>query len=354
MSLLEQTLGKITAVDKTPAERVQKRLDNLTKPQGSLGRLEELAKQYVLITGNEQPLIKDKVVVVMAGDHGVVAEGVSAFPQEVTPQMALNFLQGGAGINVLSRHVDAKVMVVDVGIASDISAEGLFSHKVAYGTANIARQAAMSRQQAVQAIEVGINIVNQLADNGLDLLATGEMGIGNTTPSSAITAVMTGRPAAEITGLGTGINEQALQRKIKTIQQALEVNQPEADDALDVLSKVGGLEIAGLSGVILTGAALKIPIVIDGFISGAAALIAVGLKPEVKDYLIAAHQSVEQGHQAILQHLGLRPLLDLDLRLGEGTGAALAMGLVEAGCKILTQMASFENASVSKATQQTN
>ena len=351
MSLLEQTISQIVPVDKTKASLIQQRLDNLTKPQGSLGRLEELAKQYVLITGNEQPLIKNKTIVVMAADHGVAAEGVSAFPQEVTPQMVLNFLRGGAGVNVLSRHVGARVVVVDIGIASEIEAEGLCSHKVAYGTANIAKQAAMSREQAVQALEVGIKVAAEEAGKGLDLLATGEMGIANTTPSSAIAAVITGRPVAEVTGRGTGIDEAARRHKIQVIQWAIALNQPQPDDALDVLSKVGGLEIAGLAGVILAGAARRIPVVIDGFISGAAALIAVGLKPAVKDYLIAAHQSVEQGHQAILNHLELKPLLDLDLRLGEGTGAALAMSLVEAGVKVLTQMASFDEAAVSRSVE---
>lgn len=349
MSLLEKTLEQITPVDKTQALHIQRRLDNLTKPQGSLGRLEELAKQYVLITGKEQPEIKNKSVIVMAGDHGVVAEGVSAFPQEVTPQMVFNFLQGGAGINVLSRHVGANVIVVDVGIASKIEAKGLKSQKVAHGTANIAKEAAMSQKQAIQAIEIGIKVVEEELKNGLDLLATGEMGIGNTTPSSAITAVITNRPVSEVTGRGTGINETAWLHKVEVIKRAIKTNQPNTDDALDVLAKVGGLEIAGLAGVILAGAANKIPVVIDGFISGAAALIAAGLQSSVRDYLIAAHKSVEQGHKVILQYLGLKPLLDLDMRLGEGTGAVLAMNLVEAGCKVLTQMASFEEAEVSRS-----
>lgn len=349
MDLLQQTIDRIAPLDRSCAPLIQNRLDSLTKPQGSLGRLEELAKQYVLISGRQQPTIQNKVVMVMAGDHGVVAEGVSAFPQEVTPQMVLNFLRGGAGINVLSRHAGARVVVTDIGVASDIEAEGLYSRKVAYGTANMSKQAAMTREQAVQALEVGIRVVAEEAERGIDLLATGEMGIGNTTPSSAITAVITGLPAAEVTGRGTGIDTEAWRHKVEVIQRAIALNRPCAADPLDVLAKVGGLEIGGLAGVILAGAARRIPVVIDGFISGAAALIAAGLQPAVKDYLIAAHQSVEKGHQAILRHLGLKPLLDLNLRLGEGTGAVLAMGLVEAGVKILTQMASFEEATVSRA-----
>ncbi|MBI5789200.1 MAG: nicotinate-nucleotide--dimethylbenzimidazole phosphoribosyltransferase [Candidatus Schekmanbacteria bacterium] len=349
MGLLEQTVKQIVPVDKKNDSLIQKRLDNLTKPQGSLGRLEELAKQYVLITGKNQPSVKNKTVVVMAGDHGVTAAGVSAFPQEVTPQMVLNFLRGGAGINVLSRHAGAKVIVVDIGVASDIQAEGLISRKVAYGTADMSKQAAMTRDEAIKAIEVGIDVVLKESSQGLDLLATGEMGIGNTTPSSAITAVITGRPVSEVTGRGTGITEEARSHKVEVIEQAIKLNRPDAQDALDVLSKVGGLEIAGLAGVILAGAALRIPVVIDGFISGAAALIAAQLQPAVKDYLIAAHRSVEKGHTAILNHLGLSPLLDLNLRLGEGTGAVLAMSLVEAGVKVLTEMASFDEAAVSRS-----
>jgi nicotinate-nucleotide--dimethylbenzimidazole phosphoribosyltransferase len=283
----------------------------------------------------------------MAADHGVVAEGVSAYPQAVTPQMVLNFLHGGAGINVLARHIGAKVIVVDMGVASDIAPHAaLLSRKIAYGTSNMAVGPAMSREQAVKAIEVGIEIIEKEAKNGLDIVGTGDMGIGNTTASSAITVAITRESVAKLTGRGTGIDDKQLAHKAEVIERALAVNKPNADDALDVLAKVGGFEIGGICGVIVGAAAHRIPVVIDGFISGAAALIAVGLSPRIKDYLIASHCSVEIGHKVILKHLGLRPILDLELRLGEGTGAALGISLVEAATKILAEMATFEEAAV--------
>ena len=349
MQKLQETINKIEKIDHNLAQKTQKRLDNLTKPRGSLGRLEELAKQVVEITKNEAPSLKNKVIFTMAGDHGVVKEGVSAFPQEVTPQMVYNFTGGGAGINVLSRHVGARVVVVDMGVASDLNSHpGLIIKKVNYGTKNMAEGPAMTKEEAVKSIEKGIEVFEEEFSKGIDIVGTGDMGIGNTTASSAIAACFTNKSVEDLTGRGTGINDQTLVIKIAAIKKSLEVNQPNADDAIDVLSKVGGFEIGGLAGVILAGASRRIPVVIDGFISGAAALIAYHLEPKVKDYLIAAHCSVECGHKIVLEHLGLKPLLDLGLRLGEGTGSALAMNIIEAGIKILTQMATFQGAGVSE------
>jgi nicotinate-nucleotide--dimethylbenzimidazole phosphoribosyltransferase len=331
------------------AEKTQKRLDDLTKPQGSLGRLEELAKQVVRITGNDVPSLKNKVIFIMAGDHGIAKEGVSAFPQEVTLQMVYNFIEGGAGINVLAKHVGARVVVVDMGIAEKlkIKNEKLKIKKINFGTKNMAKGRAMTKQEAVRSIEAGIEAFEEELSNGIDLIGTGDMGIGNTTASSAIASVFTEHSVEDVTGRGTGISDDTLKNKIQVIKKAININKPDPRDPIDVLSKVGGFEIGGLVGVILAGASRRIPVVIDGFISGAAALIAYHLEPKVKDYLIAAHCSVEKGHKVILDYMGLKPVLDLELRLGEGTGAALGMSIVEASIKILTEMSTFQSASVS-------
>lgn len=332
------------------AEKTQRRLDNLTKPQGSLGRLEELAKQVVEITGNDVPPLKNKVIFTMAGDHGVAKEGVSAFPQEVTLQMVRNFIEGGAGINVLARQVGARVVVVDMGVAEKlkIKSEKLKVRKINFGTKSMAKGPAMTKEEAVRSIEAGIDVFEEELTSGIDIIGTGDMGIGNTTASSAIASIFTDYPVEDVTGRGTGINDDTLKNKIRIIKRAIEINKPDRKDPIDVLSKVGGFEIGGLVGVILAGASRRIPIVIDGFISGAAALIAHHLEPKVKDYLIAAHCSVERGHKIILDYMGLKPVLDLELRLGEGTGAALGMSTIEAGIKILTEMATFQSASVSE------
>jgi nicotinate-nucleotide--dimethylbenzimidazole phosphoribosyltransferase len=343
------SLPTIPALDVAASDAARARQAMLTKPSGSLGRLEDLSVQLAGITGQARPSVARKAVIVMAGDHGVTAEGVSAYPAEVTPQMVLNFLHGGAAINVLARQAQARVVVVDIGVASDMAPmPGLLLRKVAHGTQNMVQGPAMTRAEAEAAIGVGLEVVQAEIANGLDLVATGDMGIGNTTPSSAIVAVMTGRPVAQVTGRGTGVDDAALARKVAMIERALEVNRPNPKDALDVVSKVGGFEIAGLAGVILGAAAHRVPVVIDGFISGAAALVAAGLKPEVKPYLIAAHQSVEIGHHAMLELLGLRPLFDLGLRLGEGTGAALAFHILEASVRTLNEMATFADANVSE------
>ncbi len=345
-------LPEIPAPDLAAAAAARARQSELTKPAGSLGRLEDLSIQLAAITGSLRPALARKGIIIMAADHGVAGEGVSAYPAEVTAQMVLNFLHGGAAINVLARLAGARVVVVDVGVASDIAPDqaalpGLVRRKVAPGTANMAEGPAMTREQAVQAIQTGIEVVQAEIAAGLDLVATGDMGIGNTTPSSAIAAVFCGLPAAQVTGRGTGIDDAGLVRKISIIERALEVNRPDPADALDVLSKVGGLEIAGLVGVIFGASARRVPVVVDGFISSTAALIAAELSPAVKPYLIAGHQSVEIGHRAVLARLGLRPLLDLDLRLGEGTGAALAFHQVEAAVRLLNEMATFDEAGVS-------
>ncbi len=349
MKALEQALREIKPLDKKAMAAARARQDTLTKPLGSLGRLEELSIKLAGIRGEPIPRINHKTIVTMVADHGVVAEGISAYPQAVTPQMVLNFLHGGAGINVLARHVGAKVIVVDIGVASDLQPHpGLLSKKIAYGTSDMARGPAMSREQAIKSIEVGLEIVEKEAKKGLDIVGTGDMGIGNTTSSAAIASAITGEKVEKVTGRGTGIDDKQLTHKVETIERALEVNKPNADDTLDVLAKIGGFEIGGLSGVILGAAAHRIPVVIDGFISGAAALIAAGLSPGAKDYLIASHCSVEIGHKAILKHLGLKPILDLELRLGEGTGAALGIFLVEAAARILAEMATFAEAGVSE------
>ncbi len=349
MEKLSQTIKKITQLNYRLMEEVQLRLDNLTKPLGSLGRLEELAKQIAGITGKDNPDLKNKLIFTLAADHGVTEEGVSAYPKEVTAQMVYNFLRGGAGINVLAKHVGAKVIVVDIGVAEDLKPHPkLIVKKVNYGTKNMASGAAMTGAEAVKAIETGIEIFNAELKNGIGILGTGEMGIGNTTAASAITACFTNKSVEEITGRGAGLNDLGLKNKIDIIKRSLSLNRPDPSDPIDVLSKVGGFEIGGLAGIILAAAANKTPVVIDGFISGAAALVAFKIEPKVKDYLIAAHCSVEAGHKVILEHIGLKPLLDLNLRLGEGTGAALGIGLADAAIKILTQMATFKSASVSE------
>lgn len=338
----------ITPLDSDVMLAARARQEQLTKPAGSLGRLETLAIQIAGITGQVQPTLQRKAIIVMAGDHGVTAEGVSAYPSEVTPQMVLNFLRGGAAINALAGVVGARVVVVDIGVASALDHPRLISRKVAPGTANMAQEPAMTREQAFDAIAVGISVVESLAKEGIQMVATGEMGIGNTTPASAITAVLTSAPAADVTGRGTGIDDAQLAHKAAIIERALAINLPDANDPLDVLAKVGGLEIAGLVGVILGAAARRMPVVLDGFIAGSAALVAERLCPSVTGYLIAGHLSVERGHRVLLDALGLVPLLSLDLRLGEGTGAALAMGIIDAALAAHGQMATFAEAGVSE------
>jgi len=346
---LQDVIDQIREPDRGLLAQAQVRLDRLTKPQGSLGRLEELAAQYVMVTGQTKPSVPRGALFTFAADHGITVEGVSAYPREVTPQMVLNFLRGGAGVNVLARHAGLEVRVVDIGVDYDFGmVPGLIHKKIMAGTKNLLTQSAMTRGQAEQAVMVGVELATGAGQEGIGLLGTGDMGIGNTTASAAITAVITGRPVVDVTGRGTGIDETAHARKVAVIQQALELHRPDRSDALDVLSRVGGLEIAGLAGLILGAALSRVPVVLDGFIAGAAALIAAGLQPRCRDYMIASHRSMERGHQAALDHLRLKPLLDLDLRLGEGTGACLGMDLVCAAIKIMTEMATFGEAGVSE------
>lgn len=352
MSTLDRTIARIVPQDRNVREQARKRLEQLTMPFWALGRLMDLAVDLAGITRSMRPNVEKRLVITMAGDHGVVSEGVSNYPQEVTGQMVRNFIGGGAGINAIARVAGSQVLVVDMGSVADLSdlsaTTGFITKKICPGTANMAKGPAMTREDAVRSIEAGIEIALDAAKE-VDLFGTGEMGIGNTTPSSAIVAAFTGRPPSEVTGRGTGIDETRFRHKVSIIEESLSVNRPDPRNAIDVLSKVGGFEIGGIAGVILGAASVGKPVLVDGFISTAGALVAYGLSPLSADYMIAAHRSVEQGHRAALDHLGKRPLLDLDLRLGEGTGAALAMTLVEAAVRILTEVATFEEAAVSGA-----
>ncbi len=348
MTLLESTLEAIKPVDPALLAKAQERLDTLTKPKDSLGRLEEFARRFVAITGNTRPVVKKKVIFTFAGDHGVAEEGVSAFPKEVTPQMVLNFLRGGAGINVLARHAGVEVVVVDIGVDFDFNgAAGLIHKKIVRGTRNIRKGPAMTRDEALQCIEAGINLALEYASEGA-IFGTGEMGIANTTPSSAIIAAFSGAKVEDVTGRGTGIGDDGLKNKIRVIKDALDLNKPNPGDPIDVLAKVGGAEIGGIAGLIIGAASRRVPVVVDGFISTAGALAAYEMKPVVRDYIFAAHNSVEKGHRVMLERMRLRPFVDLDLRLGEGTGAAIGISLVEAGVKVYNEMATFGDAGVSE------
>ncbi|MCY4365375.1 MAG: nicotinate-nucleotide--dimethylbenzimidazole phosphoribosyltransferase [Chloroflexi bacterium] len=347
--LVDATVEGISSLDQNAMANARARQDPLTKPLGSLGRLEDLSVMLAGMFGETVPQISRKSVILAAADHGVVAEGVSAYPQEVTPQMVYNFLRGGAGINVLARHAGAEIVILDAGVAADLDPHPLLrSVKVAYGTANMAVGPAMTRDQAVRCLEIGIDAAREQIGEGADIIACGDMGIGNTTASSAITAVATGADPAVTTGRGTGLDDPGLAHKVEIVRRAIEVNRPDPKDGLDVLTKVGGLEIGVLAGAMLGTAASHRPVVVDGFISGAAALIAWLISPAAKDYFIAAHQSVEPGHRVGLDAMGLTPLLDMGMRLGEGTGAALAMHLIEAASLCLAEMATFAEAGVSE------
>jgi nicotinate-nucleotide--dimethylbenzimidazole phosphoribosyltransferase len=349
MRSLPRLLDAIAAPDVAAGAAAQHHLDQLTKPPGSLGRLEELAVALAALRAGP-PRVDRPVVFVLAADHGVTAEGVSAYPQVVTGQMLENFLRGGAAINVLARQVGARVVVADFGVAGPRrAAAGLVDRRLGHGTANLARGPAMSRQQATAGIEAGVGLVEAAAADGADLVVTGEMGIGNTTSASAITAVFTGAEPEAVTGRGTGVDEAGWRRKVEVVRRAIALNRPEPSDPVDVLAKVGGFEIAGLVGIVLAGAARRLPVVLDGFIAGAAALVAVALAPATRHALFAAHRSAEPGHLLMLQHLGLRPYLDLSLRLGEGTGGALFVSLARAAAALYAEMATFKSAGVSSS-----
>jgi len=352
MSLLEKTLQKIYPQDSIFRDRAKERLDQLALPHWALGDLMDLAVDLAGMTRSMQPAIKRKAVVVMAGDHGVASEGVSKFPSEVTRQMVYNFVHGGAGINALARQAGAEVIVVDMGVAADlrelVESGKIINKKIGLGTDNIAVGPAMSRTMAQMAVEAGIDVANDLAGR-VDVFGTGDMGIGNTTPSTAIAAMLTGKTVVELTGRGTGLDDAQLSHKAEVIIKALAVNMPNAKNGLDVLAKVGGFEIGGIAGLILGAAANQKPVIIDGFISTAGALIAYAIEPFVRDYIICAHRSMEPGHVFMHEKLRLKPLLDLNMRLGEGTGAALAMNLVEAAVAVLTEVATFEEAAIAGA-----
>ena len=349
MGLLETTLAAIPPYDVGAAAQARKRLEQLTMPHWALGRLMDLAVDLAGITGSVRPPVTKRTVVTFAGDHGVTAAGISPYPSEVTGQMVANFVNGGAGVNALARVAGAEVVVVDMGVAADLSAlagaSKIVSKRIRPGTDDLSRGPAMSRDEAVRAVEAGIEVARSLADS-TDVFGTGDMGIGNTTPSAAIAAVLLDRPVAEVTGRGAGLDRDRLAHKVQVIEKALDVNAPDPSDALDVLAKVGGFEIGGIAGLILGAAAQRKPVLVDGFISTAGALIARALCPNAAAAMIAAHRSAEPGHRLMLEALGKRPLLTLDMRLGEGTGAALAMPLVEAAARLLTDVSTFEEASV--------
>ncbi|OQX12006.1 MAG: nicotinate-nucleotide--dimethylbenzimidazole phosphoribosyltransferase [Desulfobulbaceae bacterium A2] len=352
VNFLQATVRRIFPQDSAAREQARARLEQLTMPHWALGDLMDLALDLAGITRSQAPPVTRRKIVVMAGDHGVVAEGVSKFPSEVTVHMVHNFVAGGAGINALARHAGAEVLVVDMGVAGDfdelVRAGRVISKKIGRGTANMAQGPAMTRTHAVLALEAGIQVADSLADS-TDVFGTGDMGIGNTTPSAAILAVLGGMSVADAAGRGTGLDDEQLRHKIEVIERAIACNRPDPKDPLDVLAKVGGFEIAGIAGLILGAAANRKPVVVDGFISSAGALIALALEPFVRDYIVCAHRSAESGHGLMLERLGRRPLLDLNLRLGEGTGAALAMHLLEAAVAVLTEVATFAEAGVAGA-----
>lgn len=351
MSILEKTIASISGQNIDIRNQAKERLDQLIMPHWALGKLMDLALDLAGMTETVKPEVKRKRIITMAGDHGITAAGVSQFPSDVTVGMIAGFLNGVAGINVLARQAGAEVSVVDMGVAGDLSAfpEGaIIDRKVARGTNNFAEGPAMSRDQAIQALENGISVALELGDL-TDLFGTGDMGIGNTSPSSAIVATLCDLPVAEVTGRGTGLDDEQLQRKIAALEKGIAINKPDSSDPIDVLSKVGGYEIAGIAGLILGAASLKKPVIVDGFISTAGALLAGRIAPASRDYMIAAHRSVEIGQAAALDDLGKEALLDLNFRLGEGTGAAVAMNLVEGAVAILTEMATFSEAGVSEA-----
>lgn len=345
--ILDETLKQIRPLDRSSESAAQQRLDSLTKPRGSLGRMEELARRIAVIQDKVPPRLGRKVLFVFAADHGITQEGVSAYPKDVTAQMTCNFLSGGAAINVLARHHSIDTEVVDVGVDHEFSApRGLRDCKIRRGTANFARGPAMTRDEALCSVELGIELARESAAENIFLLGAGDMGIGNTSSATAILCAFTGVAPAEGVGRGTGIDDATLARKIAAIERGLQINRPDANDPLGVLAKVGGLEIGAMTGAILGAAAFRLPMVLDGFISGAAALLAQRFCPHVRDVLFASHLSAEKSHGSMLGDLQLAPLLDLQMRLGEGTGACLLMGLIEASVRIMGEMATFESAGV--------
>ncbi|MEK9630051.1 MAG: nicotinate-nucleotide--dimethylbenzimidazole phosphoribosyltransferase [Nitrospinota bacterium] len=347
--IISQTLNQIKPVSQELQKSAQAHLDSLTKPVGSLGKLEELAKRYVSIRNGNSECPEKISAIVFAADHGVTQDGVSAYPSEVTPQMVMNFLNQGAAVNVLANQINAEVTVVDIGVNFEFDDHpSLLKRKIAPGTKNFSKEPSMTPTQAEESITIGIQIAEESSKSGVDILITGEMGIGNTTPSSAIYSILGNCPVEEVTGRGTGIDDSTLEKKISVIKKGIELHKPNPEDSMDVLTKVGGFEIGGIAGLVLGAAANKIPVVVDGFISGAGALLALNLCPSVRDYIFPSHKSCEDGHQIFFDKLGQPPLLDLDMRLGEGTGALLAVNLIKSATKIYNEMATFQSAGVSE------
>lgn len=348
MELLQKTIDRIGALDNEVMEKARVRVDNLIKPPKSLGRLEDLAVQLAGITKNIHPVVDNKAIIVMSGDHGVCEEGVAPNPQEITLMQTLNFPKGITGVCALAKASGAKIVTVDIGVKTDLEADcGVLMKKIKYGTDNMAKGPAMTREEAIKSLEVGIEVATEEIKKGINLLGTGEMGIGNTTASTAILAVIGGFNPDEITGRGAGLSSEGIQHKAKVIERAIAVNKPDASDGIDVLSKVGGLEIGGMAGVMLAAAANRVPVVVDGYISTAAALIAVAIAPKVKDYLIPSHASAEIGGKKALELLGIQPMIYMDLCLGEGSGAALVFPIIEAACHMINSMITFEEAGIS-------
>ncbi len=344
---LSSVIGAVKPLNRDAMEKARKRMDILTKPQGSLGRMEDLAVQLAGIKGDLFPVKSKKRVVVMAADHGVTEEGISAYPSEVTAQMVANFTGGGAAINVLGRQNDVEVVVADIGVKVDTNLPGVKRVRVKAGTDNFRRKPAMSRLEALQAVFAGIECAEEAAADGVQVLATGEMGIGNTTSSSAVVAALTGYEASLVVGRGTGLDDDKLRHKQEVVTKALDLHNPDSSDPLGVLSLVGGLEIAALTGLILGAARLGMPVVIDGFISSTAALVAVKICPDAWHYLLPSHLSAESGHALLMDYLDLQPYINMGMRLGEGTGAVLGMNLLEAAARVTLEMATFEDANVS-------
>jgi nicotinate-nucleotide--dimethylbenzimidazole phosphoribosyltransferase len=349
---IAQTAARIRPLDNDAIQRAKERQARLTKPPGSLGRLETLAERIAGITGHDRPHLERRLIVVAAGDHGVAKQGVSAYPSEVTAQMVANFLGGGAAINVLASQAGARVRVVDAGVAGETPDDPrLFRLRLAPGTEDITHGPAMSRALAEHAVAEGIALLEaERGADGVDIVACGEMGIGNSTSAAAIVAVVTGRPPRAVTGRGTGIDDARFELKVAAIEAALRVNRVDPTDGIGLLAGLGGFEVGVLAGVYLAAAGARVPAVVDGLISGAAALVAAAIEPAAREYLIASHRSVEAGHTATLDHLGLEPLFDLGMRLGEGTGAALGITLCVAACRLLDEMATFDEAGVSDST----
>lgn len=327
-------------------DEAQLRLDSLTKPIGSLGKLEEVVKRIVGITGEMYPKVDSKTIIIMCADNGVVEEGVSSCPKSVTSSVTRNFTKGITAVNVLSGCAKANIAVVDIGVDDDLNCEGIINRKIRRGTANIAKGPAMERDEAIRAIEAGIDIVKDLKDKGVNLLGTGEMGVGNTTTSSAVSSVLMGVDVGLMVGRGAGLNDEGLENKIKVIMKAIEINRPDRKDPIDVLVKVGGLDIAGLVGCYIGAARYRIPILIDGFISATAALCAVALKPEIRNFIFPSHGSAEPGSKKVLEALGMEPFLNLEMRVGEGTGAAIAFQLIDCAFAAYTKMGTFGDAQI--------